>query len=607
MRTRSRHAIQPAFALAALLALSACDRSTTAPSPLPSPGVGGPPSAPPVTAAVAAEPAVTSVTPAIIVAGSATRVTLTGSAFIGGATTVTVSGSGVAATDVEVTDATSIAVRLTVDRAADIGPRSIAVATSGGTATASLTINPATPAVTGMSLTTIRAGYTVDVTVSGTGFVPGQTSASVTGGGVTVVSSSVSGAASKAQDEGGDVSGPLVAGTGTSLVVRLAVDANAAPGPRSLIVATPGGPSSAFPFTIAAPLPVIGSFRASPVIIVRGSSSTLSWNGISGATRCEINVGVGEVPCRDASVTVTPADTTEYMLSAFGPGGREWIYVTVNVEGPPAPPPPTPPGSQTFSSSGGAQTFTVPPGITYITIEAYGAAGEKGLDNPGGFGGPTAIGGAGGLGGYVRATLSVAPNSQLRVHVGGSGQPGGGGGGGGMSDVRVAPYGLSDRVVVAGGGGGGGGGLQGIDTACDPLFGCVNFDRPENGNVGGGGGGTLGAAGGSSRGGGGGTASAGGSAGVGPVPASATGGFGTGGSMSGGGAGGVNGGGSGEGGNGGGGGGGAGWYGGGAGDGNGGGASGGGGGGSSFTVPGATNILHQQGVRSGNGLVVIRW
>jgi hypothetical protein len=37
------------------------------------------------------------------------------------------------------------------------------------------------------------------------------------------------------------------------------------------------------------------------------------------------------------------------------------------------------------------------------------------------------------------------------------------------------------------------------------------------------------------------------------------------------------------------------------------GAAGGGGGGSSFAHATATNVSHQQGVRSGNGIVIIRW
>lgn len=89
-------------------------------------------------------------------------------------------------------------------------------------------------------------------------------------------------------------------------------------------------------------------------------------------------------------------------------------------------------------------------------------------------------GGAGGLGGYAIATITVTPGETLTLYVGGAGGLGGtanpgfnntggpfgggggstssgdGGGGGGASDVRQGGTDISDRVVVAGGGGGGG-------------------------------------------------------------------------------------------------------------------------------------------------------
>jgi hypothetical protein len=55
---------------------------------------------------------------------------------------------------------------------------------------------------------------------------------------------------------------------------------------------------------------------------------------VTNATSCNINVDIGTVPCADGSVVVTPTSTTEYMFSAVGAGGREWLYATVNVEAP---------------------------------------------------------------------------------------------------------------------------------------------------------------------------------------------------------------------------------------------------------------------------------
>ena len=118
----------------------------------------------------------------------------------------------------------------------------------------------------------------------------------------------------------------------------------------------------------------------------------------------------------------------------------------------------------TFTETGGAQTWTVPAGVTSATFTLYGAEG--------------AAQGAGiakaGVGAEVTATVTVTPGTVLQVNVGqvggvgesfgggGSGYSaaGGGGGGGGASDIRApasdGTYPLANRLLVAGGGGGGG-------------------------------------------------------------------------------------------------------------------------------------------------------
>ena len=130
---------------------------------------------------------------------------------------------------------------------------------------------------------------------------------------------------------------------------------------------------------------------------------------------------------------------------------------------------PTQAATQTYSYTGAEQTFTVPAGVTSLSVFAVGGSGGAGGNS----------GGAGGAAGAVSANLTVAPGQVLYVEVGGSGQAGGagsagganggggggagtggGGGGGGASDVRRSP--LSDglapdpRLLVAPGGGGGG-------------------------------------------------------------------------------------------------------------------------------------------------------
>jgi hypothetical protein len=170
-------------------------------------------------------------------------------------------------------------------------------------------------------------------------------------------------------------------------------------------------------------------------------------------------------------------------------------------------------GSVTFAYTGAAQTFTVPGGITQVTLAVWGAQGNSNAQSI-----------AGGLGGYATGTLAVTPGQVLNVYVGGGGTTGtaagfngggsaavhpcataAGGGGGGASDVRATGTALGDRVIVGAGGGG---------AAGNRISGCGR------GGGGGGGGGYYGGGGGAGwpdTGGAlptGGTQSAGGSAGT---------------------------------------------------------------------------------------------
>ena len=148
----------------------------------------------------------------------------------------------------------------------------------------------------------------------------------------------------------------------------------------------------------------------------------------------------------------------------------------------------------TFSYTGTVQTFTVPPCVTTLTVNARGAEG----------GGPNGLGGNGSV---ITATMAVTPGQVLEIRVGGMGSVGnnsggynGGGtgraagttanssgGGGGATDIRIAPYGLVNRVIIAGGGGGFGGGTT------DAAGGGANCNNGAAGVAsfgGGGGGGT---------------------------------------------------------------------------------------------------------------------
>lgn len=573
-------------------------------------------------------PTLTAVSPAVVVSGTSAVVTLTGTNFLGDGIAVTASGSGITVSDVNVSSSTTIAARLTVDAAADIGERTISVTTVAGTTAAiPVTINPPPPVITGTTINTrgnamvAHRGSTVTLTFTGTGFVVGATTVTVTPpDGVTVLSVTVSGAPPRAAAQDHGRAERMAAGTATNLVILLGVDPNAPLGPKDVTVSTTGGTSDPIVITIVRPAPVIHFFNAAPQVIQPGQTSELTWRTsilFDPSAKCYVEE---EIPgssessfptilataCNGGKV-VQPARTTAYRLHVENDGGYEWERVLVRVEAP-APPPPPPLQSASFAAPG-TYSFVVPAGVSQLTVEANGAAGGAGAGST-----PSNPGASGGLGGKVTATIAATPGETLTIVVGAAGRNavlagvsgaggngagvggnGGGGtgadGGGGGGGSAVSRGGT---LLVLGGGGGGGGGSFGL-----------NF-----GGAGGGGGGAGAAASGQAAAGsaGAGTGATSAAAGTGGAGAGHPGGGGSGGAGRDGGVGGpaANA----SAGSGGGAGGGA------FGGGGGGGGSqfsataqsgGGGGGGSSATIVSATNVAHQQGVRSGNGLVVIQW
>jgi hypothetical protein len=155
------------------------------------------------------------------------------------------------------------------------------------------------------------------------------------------------------------------------------------------------------------------------------------------------------------------------------------------------------PDTVTFTTPG-SYTWTVPDGLSSVSIVATGAGGGGG-----GLSGasPGSVGGAGAV---VTSTLSVTAGEVLDLVVGGGGQAGSngiggacgpGGGGGGSSNVDA---GSSDQII-AGGGGGAGPGV------------CGGSAGGSAGGAGGAGGNGANGAGGGGGGGSGGTGGAGGS------------------------------------------------------------------------------------------------
>jgi hypothetical protein len=136
----------------------------------------------------------------------------------------------------------------------------------------------------------------------------------------------------------------------------------------------------------------------------------------------------------------------------------------------------------TFSYTGALQTFTVPAGVSSITITAEGGDGGTGgsLDN-------------GGRAVIETGTFAVVAGSGLSVLVGGAGGFGVSGGGGGGSFVYT--IGAATPMIAAGGGGGAGNGAgithsPGVD-ATTSTNGTMGDGNITDGGTGGGGGQSL--------------------------------------------------------------------------------------------------------------------
>ena len=150
-----------------------------------------------------------------------------------------------------------------------------------------------------------------------------------------------------------------------------------------------------------------------------------------------------------------------------------------------------------FTATGSIQTYTVPPGVFEIQIDAAGAQGGAGGTN----GGPTPL--PGGPGARLLATFPVTPGEILNIVVGGQGKTSGNnGGGGGGSFVYRTPNQMG-LLIGAAGGGGAGVGLAGAsgsssNTAFDGDSASTPGGTAGTGGNGGGGGGTDGGGGGGS-------------------------------------------------------------------------------------------------------------
>lgn len=229
------------------------------------------------------------------------------------------------------------------------------------------------------------------------------------------------------------------------------------------------------------PSPAVLADAGPDVIACTGQSVVLggtpSGSGGSGPLTYLWSPSINLTANNVANPSATPAAPISYVLSVTDSlGCNSMDTVNVDTSGNASS------GTMTFTYTGTAQMFVVPPCTDSITFEVTGAQGGANWVNNTNFGG------------RVVATIAVTPGETLMVYVGGqpssgttAGWNGGGAGdgagkgGGGASDVRRGSFTLNDRIAVGGGGGGAGywsnlhvvggqGGLNGGNGYRDPSY-----------------------------------------------------------------------------------------------------------------------------------------
>ena len=188
--------------------------------------------------------------------------------------------------------------------------------------------------------------------------------------------------------------------------------------------------------SINAQCPVPTLVTATPSVLCAGATTSLNATAL-GSSINWYTVPVGGVSIgtssSGANIAFTPTATTTYYAESFAIGSAT---------------------TQVYGYTGSMQTFTVPAGVTSLTIITKGAQGQK----------ASTTSSLPGNGGIAKGVLAVTPGQVLNVFVGGQAGYNGGGVywgnvgltcmGGGASDVRYPGTTLADRIIVAGAGGG---------------------------------------------------------------------------------------------------------------------------------------------------------
>jgi hypothetical protein len=183
-------------------------------------------------------PTLTSISPAIGLAGTVVPVTITGTHFLQGATTLHTSGAEITISAVSVSNPTTLTAVLTIATGASSGFRNVRVMTAGGTSnTLRFVLGTAIEPISGLP------GTAVPITLMGSGFISGTTTVSIGGAGISIGLANVTNA--------------------TTLTATLTIAGNAPTGPR-IVTVTTGISSRSVTFWVSAPGVTDSSIRVPP-------------------------------------------------------------------------------------------------------------------------------------------------------------------------------------------------------------------------------------------------------------------------------------------------------------------------------------------------------
>ncbi len=304
-----------------------------------------------VNASSGAAPTLSSLSPNHGNQGQSVNVTLAGTNFVVGQTTINVSGTGVTTMNLNVTNTTQATVTMVVAANAALGNYNVTVTTSGGTSNAKAFVVYGVPFISMISPANGAPGTSPTVTLTGSNFLGGN--ATITGSGVTL-------------------SNRVINGTWTQLTYTFAVSSSAALGLRSVTVTTPAGTSNAVTFNVgSAPAPpTLGS--VSPNNGNPGQTVNATLTGTNFLTGASVGVSGSGVTASNVVVVNTTTIAVDLTIGAAAAAGARNVSVT------------------TGGGTSGTQSFTVNSGsslaITTVSLPngTVGVAYNSGLSASGG-------------------------------------------------------------------------------------------------------------------------------------------------------------------------------------------------------------------------------